>query len=105
MERHCQMTEAERAEARREYRKAYYARQREKLLAAREIAEGLGCPGRRRGRPGLSDEERLERRRERQRAYQKKRTEQARKWRELKAQAVREGLVLNETRTDLIDVP
>ena len=154
MERRCQMTEEGRAEARREYRKAYYARQREKLLAAREVAKSLGCPGRKRGRPRLSDEERLERRRERQRkyyekkvghpvvrstdeerkareraryakrraklgktviprpkltpeerlerrrerqrAYQKRRTEAARKWRELKAQAVREGLALND---------
>jgi hypothetical protein len=69
MGRHYLTTEEERAEARREYRKAYYARQREKLLAAREIARGLGCPERRRGRPRLSDEERLERRRERQRKY------------------------------------
>lgn len=163
MGRHRDMTEEERAEARREYRKAYYARKREQLLAAREIARGLGCPERKRGRPRLSDEERLERRRERQRkyyerkvghpiirvtdeerkakeraryaerqarlgktvvprpkltpeerlerrrgrqrAYQKKRAEQARRWRELKAQAVREGLALNETRTDLINVP
>lgn len=163
MGRHYQMTEEERAEARREYRKAYYARQREKLLAAREIARGLGCPGRKRGRPKLPEEERLkrrrerqrkyyerkvghpvvhlsseerkakerrryaerraklgktvtprpkltpeerlERRRERQRAYQKKRAEQARRWRELKAQTVREGLALNEARTDLICVP
>lgn len=56
-------------------------------------------------RPKLTPEERTERRRERQRAYQKKRAEQARRWRELKAQAVREGLALNETRTDLIYVP
>ena len=163
MGRHYQMTEEERAEAKRAYRKAYYAKQRERLLAAREIARGLGCPERKRGRPRLSDEERLERRRERQRkyyerkvghpvvhftdeerkarereryakrqaklgktvtprpkltpgerlerrrerqrAYQKKRTEAARRWRELKAQAVREGLALNETRKDLIDVP
>ena len=105
MGRHYQMTEEERAEARRAYRKAYYAKKREELLAAREIARGLGCPERKRGRPRLSDEERLERRRERQRAYQKKRAEQARRWRELKAQAVREGLALNETRTDLIYVP
>ena len=63
------MTEEERAEARRAYRKAYYAKQREKLLATREIAKGLGCPERKRGRPRLSDEERLERRRERQRKY------------------------------------
>ena len=163
MGRHYQMTEEERAEARRAYRKAYYAKQRERLLAAREIARGLGCPERKRGRPRLSDEERLERRRERQRkyyerkvghpvvhftdeerkarereryakrqaklgktvtprprltpeerlehrrkrqrAYQKKRTEAARRWRELKAQAIREGLALNETRKDLIYVP
>lgn len=163
MGRHCQMTEEERAEARRAYHKAYYTKKREKLLAAREIAKSLGCPERKRGRPRLSDEERLERRRERQRkyyerkvghpvvrltdeerkakeraryakrqaklgktvtprpkltpeerlerrrerqrAYQKKRAEQARKWRELKAQAVCEGLALNETRTDLINVP
>lgn len=163
MERRYQMTEEERAEARHEYRKTYYAQQREKLLAAREVAKGLGCPERKRGRPRLSDEERLERRRERQRkyyekkvghpvvrltdeerkareraryakrraklgktvtprpkltleerlerrrerqrAYQKRRTEAARKWRELKAQAVREGLALDKTRADLIDVP
>ena len=163
MGRHYRMTEEERAEARRAYHKAYYARKREELLDAREIARGLGCPGRKRGRPRLSDEERLERRRERQRryyerkvgrpvvhftdeerkarereryakrqqaklgktvtprpkltpeeraerrrerqrAYQRKRAEQARRWRELKAQAVREGLALNETREDLIDV-
>lgn len=160
MGRHYQMTEEERAEARRAYRKAYYAKKREEFLAAREIARGLGCPERKRGRPRLSDEERLERRRERQRkyyerkvghpvvhftdeerkahereryanrqaklgktvtprpkltpeerlerrrerqrAYQKKRTEAARKWRELKAQAVREGLESDETRTDSI---
>ena len=72
MGRHYQMTEEERAEARRAYRKAYYARQREKLLAAREVARSLGCPGRNRGRPRLSDEERLERRRERQRKYYEK---------------------------------
>ena len=162
MGRHYRMTEEEHAEARRAYRKAYYARKREELLAAREIARGLGCPGRKRGRPRLSDEERLERRRkrqrryyerraghpvvrltdeerkakeraryakrraklgktvtprpkltpeerlerrrERQRAYQRKRAEQARRWRELKAQAVREGLALNETGKGLIDV-
>lgn len=62
-------TDDERAKSRREYRKAYYARQRERLLAAREIAEGLGAPKRGRGRPKLSDEERLKRRRERQRKY------------------------------------
>ena len=163
MGRHYQMTEEERAEARRAYRKAYYTRKREKLLDAREVAGDLGCPGRKRGRPRLSDEERLERRRERQRkyyerkvghpvvrltdeerkakeraryaerqaklgktvtprpkltpeeraerrrerqrAYQKKRTEQARRWRELKAQAMREVLALNETGKDLIYVP
>lgn len=55
-------------------------------------------------RPKLTPEERLERRRARQRAYQKRRTEQARKWRELKAQAVREGLALNESRADLPEV-
>lgn len=143
-------TDDEHTESRREYRKAYYARQREKLLAAREIAEGLGVSKRGRGRPKLSDEERLKRRqerqrkyyerkvghevakvsleglrakwreryrerqaklgkavvprqdltpeerlehrRERQREYQRRKTEQARKWREAKTQAVREGL-------------
>ena len=43
-------------------------------------------------RQKLTDMERLERRRARQRKYQAKVREQARKWKELKAQAVREGL-------------
>ena len=49
MGRHYRMTEEERAEARRAYRKAYYAKKREELLAAREIAKSLGCPERKRG--------------------------------------------------------
>lgn len=43
-------------------------------------------------RQKLTDMERLELRRARQRKYQAKVREQARKWKELKAQAVREGL-------------